>query len=69
MAEDKKVKEEVEIPKVEAIPQWALDLQEKVGELKKENEMLKDMAGKNAITSYQDGHLPKEAKKIGRAHV
>jgi len=46
-----------------AIPAWAKELQEKVNTLSKENEMLKDMAGKNAIASYQDGKKPAELKK------
>lgn len=64
MAEDKKntVVEPV-IEKNEVIPQWAIDLQAKVGVLETENKMLKDMAGNNTIKSYINGHAEKESNK------
>lgn len=50
------------VEKEDKIPAWAKALQEKVSGLEAENEMLKDMAGKNAIASYKEGKKEADTK-------
>lgn len=54
-----------QVGKKEPIPAWAQELQKKVEKLTEENTMLKEMAGKNAIASYEDGKKKIEARKAG----
>jgi hypothetical protein len=50
-------------PNVETpAPEWALKLQEEVAKLKADNAMLRDMAGKNTIASWEDGRKDKTQK-------
>jgi len=52
------------IPAASAMPEWAQGLMEQVAELKKENTMFKEMAGKNAIASFLDGKKDNTIKKV-----
>ena len=47
---------------VETLPKWAQAMQDELANLKEENEMLKDLAGKNTIASYKDSKKPEEVK-------
>lgn len=53
----------LEIKKAETvIPEWAAKLQEEIAKLQKDNEMLRGMAGKNTIASWEDARKDKTQK-------